>query len=459
MDLMKTDMISQEENRVVIKAEMSSEDFKKQVDMTVRDLSGKVNIPGFRKGKVPRKVLEMRFSKEAIYSETLDHIMPNMINEIVNDYELDLIDEPDLKIDNMNEGEPLELTFTFEVKPEVTLTELSKIEVPKREVIVSDEMVDATIHQAREQFAMTEIVEDRTTVQTADLVDVSYSTRILDENDNEIKSHEPGETTIDLGTEGLRQEIVTALEGKEIGTNVEVEVPVEEDNPDTDIAGQRAVYSFEIKGIKMKKLPEMNQEFFNKVTGEENLSLEDFTGKMKDGITARLENEIRTEMEDTAVNRLAEMSEFTIPETLLSRQEESIRKQDEENFKNRFNKTIDEFLDEGSMNREDYESNLKDQAQKSVARYLVMDALSTQQNVDVTKEDIQAEIAQIAGSYRIDPERLMGSILQDPDRIGEISNRIRYRKTVDILLDAVTIVDGTNASKTDEPSDSGVTED
>lgn len=456
---MKTDMISQEENRVVIKAEMSSEDFRKQVDMTVRDLSGKVNIPGFRKGKVPRKVLEMRFTKEAIYSETLDHIMPNVINEIVNDYELDLIEEPDLKIDNMNEGEPLELTFTFEVKPEVTLAELSKIEVPKREVDVTDEMVEATIHQAREQFAMTEIIEDRTAVQAADLVDVSYSTRILDQDDNEIKAHEPGETTIDLGTEGLRQEIVTALEGREIGAQVEVDVPIEEDNPDGEIAGQRAIYSFEIRGIKAKKLPEMDQEFFQKVTGEESLSLEDFTAKMKDGIAARLENEIRTEMEDIAVNRLAEMSEFTVPETLVKRQEESIRKQDEENFKKRFNKTIDEFLDEGSMDREEYESNLKDQAQKSVGRYLVMDALSTQENVDVTKEDIHSEIAQIASSYGIDPERLMGSILQDPDRIGEISNRIRYRKTVDILLDSVTVTEETSTDKAEETPESGVTED
>jgi trigger factor len=305
---------------------------------------------------------------------------------------------------------------------------------------------------------VTEIVEDRTTVEATDLVDVSYSTRILDENDKEIKSHEPGETTIDLGTDGLRQEIVTALMGKEIGAHVEVEVPIEEDNPDTDIAGQRAVYSFDIKGIKIKNLPEMDQEFFQKVTGEENLSLESFTNKMKDGIAARLENEIRTEMEDIAVNKLAEMSDFTIPETLVTRQEETIRKQDEENFKNRFNKTIDEFLDEGSLDREEYESNLKDQARKSVGRYLVMDALSTRENVDVTKEDIQAEIAQIASSYRIDPERLMGSILQDPDRIGEISNRIRYRKTVDILLDGVTVTEGTDADKAEELPDTGVTE-
>lgn len=440
---MKTEILSQEQNKVVIKADMEAGEFQKNVDSTIRDLSKKMNVPGFRKGKVPRKVLEMRFSTEALYAETLDKIMPDVINEIVRDYELDLIDEPDLKVENMKEGEPLELVFTFEVTPEVTLADLEKIEIEKKDINVTDEMIDATITQVQNQFAEQKTVEDRTKVHADDMVDISYVTKVLGENDEEIKSHEPGETTIDLAMEGLKEEIKKALEGQEIGSHVDVEVPIEEDNPDAEIAGKRAMYSIDVKGIKEKILPELDKDLFRKVTGEEIESISDFRNNVEKNILSRLENESRIEMENQAVDKLAELSQFELPDTLVKRQEVSIREQDEENFKKRFNKTIDEFFEENPLDKEDYEKNMTDQARKAVARYLVMDTLAREVNIEVTKEDIQNEVAQIAASYNIDVERLMGSMLNDPERIRDISNRVRYQKTVEVLLDKVTVNDPT----------------
>ncbi len=436
---MKTEILSQEKNKVVIKADMDAGEFAKHVDSSIRDLSRKVNIPGFRKGKVPRNVLEMRFTKEAIYTETLDAIMPEIINEIVNDYELDLIEEPDLKIETMEEGKALELVFTFEVSPQVILPELEKVEVVNKEVVVTDEMIDATMLQIQNQFAEYPIVENRSNVMTGDMVDISYVTRVLDENDDLIKSHEPGETTIDLGMEGLKEEIKNALCDSEVGNHIEVEVPIEEDNPDLEIAGKRAMYSIDVKGIKEKVIPELNSDFFKKVTGETIDSLSAFRNHLEKGILSRLENENKLEMENIAVDRLAELAEFDIPDTLVRRQEISIRQQDEENFKKRFQKTIDEFFADNPQDKEDYHKNMNDQAKKAVARYLVMDALAKDMNIEVTKEDIYTEVATIASSYNIDVEKLMGTMLKDQDRLRDISNRVRYQKTVEALFDKITI--------------------
>ncbi len=436
---MKTEILSQEKNKVVIKADMDAGEFAKNVDSSIRDLSRKVNIPGFRKGKVPRNVLEMRFTKEAIYTETLDAIMPEIINEIVNDYELDLIEEPDVKIETMEEGKALELVFTFEVSPQVRLPELEKVEVTKKEVVVTDEMIDATMLQIQNQFAEYPIVESRSKVMSGDMVDISYVTRVLDENDDSIKSHEPGETTIDLGMEGLKEEIKNALCDSEIGNHIEVEVPIEEDNPDPEIAGKRAMYSIDVKGIKEKIIPELDSDFFKKVTGETIDSLSAFRNHLEKGILSRLENENKLEMENIAVDRLAELAEFDIPDTLVRRQEISIRQQDEENFKKRFHKTIDEFFADSPQDKEDYHKNMNDQAKKAVARYLVMDALAKEMNIEVTKEDIYTEVATIASSYNIDVEKLMGTMLKDQDRLRDISNRVRYQKTVEALFDKITI--------------------
>ena len=436
---MKTEILSQEKNKVVIKAEMDTVEFTKNVNATIRDLSRKVNIPGFRKGKVPRNVLEMRFTKEAIYTETLDSIMPEIINEIVNDYELDLIEEPDLKIETMGEGKPLELVFTFEVSPQVILPELEKVEVIKKEVVVTDEMIDTTMLQIQNQFAEYPTVESRSKIISGDMVDISYVTRVLDENDESIKSHDPGETTIDLGMDGLKEEIRNALCDSEVGDHIEVEVPIEEDNPDLEIAGKRAMYSIDIKGIKEKIIPELNSDFFRKVTGETIDSLPAFRNHLEKGILSRLENENKLEMENMAIDRLAELAEFDIPDTLVRRQEISIREQDEENFKKRFHKTIDEFFEDNPQDKEEYHKNMTDQAQKAVARYLVIDALAKELNIDITKEDIYNEVAKIASTYNIDVEKLMGTMLKDQERLREISNRVRYQKTVEALFDRITI--------------------
>ena len=440
-------MLSQESNKVVIKAEVEVEDFQKKVDMTLRNLSKKASIPGFRKGKVPKKVLEMRFGKEAIYAETLDDMLPEIIGDIVRDYELDLINEPALKVEKMAEKEPLELEFTFEVKPEVILPDLNSIEVEKKEVNITDEMIDSTIEQAREQLAEYPQVADRTVVGNGDFVDVSYTTRIVDINGEVIKSHEPGETTIALETKDLKQEIIDSLVGQNVGSHVEVEIPIEDEHPDKEIAGKKAIYSMEIKGIKTKILPDLNEDFFKKTTGEDGLTLSDFKTRVRDGLHARLESEYKAELEDSAVDKLAILADVDLPDILLERQEASIRQQDEENCKKRFNKSIKDFFADSSLDKEKYEADIKEQAKKAVARYLAMDALSTKENVDVTKDDIQKEIAAIASSYKIEPERIMGSIAKDQDRLLELSSRIKYRKTVEILLNSVTVKNNTPAAE------------
>ena len=194
---MRSELVSQEKNFVTIKVELEVTEFQKSINMTVRELTQKINVPGFRKGKVPRNILEMRVGKEGILIEALESIMPDTIDQIVKDYELDLIDQPEMEIEKLEEGKDVLLTLTFEVAPEVKLPELETIEIEKLKVNVTDEMVDEAIKNMQKQNAEHEKV-DRA-VEDDDVVEIEYVTNVLDEEGEIIKSHEPATVNVDLG--------------------------------------------------------------------------------------------------------------------------------------------------------------------------------------------------------------------------------------------------------------------
>ncbi|MBN1333829.1 MAG: trigger factor, partial [Synergistales bacterium] len=249
---MRTEIVSQEKNLVAIKAEVEADEFQKSINKTLNELSHKVTVPGFRKGKVPRRVLELRYGKGTLLTEALEDLVPDIISEIIKDYELDLIEEPKLEIETMEEGKPLLLKFTFYVTPEITLPEITNLEVEKLKVQATEEMVNEAIDSLVEKNATFEKLDERTTTAEDDLVEISYATQILDEEGNILKSHEPSNTILDLQQEGLKEDIRSGLTGVEIGSQVEIDTEIDEEFPEKDLAGKTAHYSINLLSIKKK---------------------------------------------------------------------------------------------------------------------------------------------------------------------------------------------------------------
>ncbi len=228
---MKSEMLSQEKNMVSIKVTFDQEEFAAQVDKACGELARKVSIPGFRKGHIPRKILEMRLGKEAIRAEALEKVLPETIDQVVQDYELDLIDEPRVEVDSMDEGAPVVVTLSFEVSPEVVLPALSEIQVDRLVAAVSDEMVEKTVADLRMQASTLAAVEDRA-AEAGDVVDISYHTVISGE-DTQDERHGPDTTSIDLGQTSVREEIRAALAGRKKGEEAVAEVLVADDHSES----------------------------------------------------------------------------------------------------------------------------------------------------------------------------------------------------------------------------------
>lgn len=437
---MRSEMLSQEKNVLSIKVEFEPGEFAKSVDKAVKELASKVNVPGFRKGHAPRKILEMRFGRQAIFAEALEAMLPDAIEEIVKEYELDLIDEPSVKIEKMEEGSPVEVVLTFEVTPEITLPQLEDISVERAVADVSDETVEGTVQEILRQNSTLVPVEGRP-VSGTDTVAIEYFTILSGENGEE-ERHGPDTTTLDLSQSSVRAEIRDALLGKEAGSRAEAEVMVEEDYPEKNLVGKTLRYDMTVTEVKERVLPELTPEFFEKILQRECASEEEFREEVRKRIHEKMQAENQSRAEYDAVELISGKAGLDVPETLISRQVEAMKKEDEERIQRNRNISMEEYLQETGTAKEQYEEEIRKQAETIVRRSLVLDRIAEDLKVSVEKEDFEAEMATMASTYKIDADRLVNSLFKDEKRLMEVANRIKYRKTVKAIMEAVRVTDG-----------------
>ena len=436
---MRSEMLSQEKNVLSIKVEFETGEFAKNVDKAVKELASKVNVPGFRKGHAPRKILEMRFGKQAIFAEALENMLPEAIEEIVKEYELDLIDEPSVKIEKMEEGNPVEVVLTFEVTPEISLPQLGEISVERAAASVSDETVEGTVQEILKQNSTLVPVQSRP-ISELDTVAIEYFTIISGENGDE-ERHGPDTTTLDLSQSSVRNEIKEALLGKELGGLAEAAVTVEEDYPEKNLVGKTLRYERTVKEIKERVLPELAPDLFKKVLQQECETEEQFREEVKKRILERMKAENQSKAEYDAVEIITGKAEIDVPETLVSRQVEAMKKEDEEKMQRSRKISMDEYLQESGTAREQYEEEIRKQAENIVRRSLVLDRIADEMKVSVEKEDFETEMAALASAYKIDADRLVNSLFKDEKRLMEMANKIKYRKTVKAIMESVQVTD------------------
>ena len=442
---MRSEMLSQEKNVLSMKVEFEPAEFAKNVDTAAKELASKVNIPGFRKGHAPRKILEMRFGKQAIFAEALEKMLPDAIETIVKEYELDLIDEPDVKIDTMEEGSPVEITMTFEVTPEIALPDLKEITVERAVAEVNDETLDKTIEEIKVQNSTLVPVEDRG-ITSSDTAEIEYFTVVAGEEGEE-ERHGPDTTTLDLNQSSVRTEIRDALIGKKTGETAETSVLVEEDYPEKKLVGKTLRYEMTVKTVKERILPGLEPEFFKKVLQQDCDTLEAFREEVKKRIFERMKADNQSRAEYDAVELITGKAVLDVPEKLVQRQVEAMEKEDEERIQRSRKISMDEYLAESSVSRQEYGENLRKQAEAIVRRSLVLDKIGDEMDVSVGKEDFEAEMGSLASTYGIDAERLVNSLFKDEKRLTEMANRIKYKKTVSAIMDAITVNDAEAAEE------------
>jgi trigger factor len=217
---------------------------------------------------------------------------------------------------------------------------------------------------------------------------------------------------------------------------------VEEDYPEKNLVGKTLRYDMTVTEVKERVLPELTPEFFEKILQRECASEEEFREEVRKRIHEKMQAENQSRAEYDAVELISGKAGLDVPETLISRQVEAMKKEDEERIQRNRNISMEEYLQETGTAKEQYEEEIRKQAETIVRRSLVLDRIAEDLKVSVEKEDFEAEMATMASTYKIDADRLVNSLFKDEKRLMEVANRIKYRKTVKAIMEAVRVTDG-----------------
>jgi trigger factor len=434
---MKTELLGQEKNIVRVKVDFEAGEFAASLEKTLRELSDKARIPGFRKGHISRKALEMRLGKEVLYANAFEKMLPGTIEQIVGDYELDTIDAPsfDFDIGSIQVGQPFSCELTFELVPAVSLPELEDIEVERlRRPEVTEEMIDATVAHFR-LFQSTVNPVDRAAAD-GDSVLVSSVMQVFGPDGEVSDTRESEEDGLDL-TENLRGEIREALLGKRKGDRAEAEFTAEDDHEDETLAGKRVRYSFAVKEVRERVLPEMGPEFYETVTGSEIESEDAFREALKKRILRFFDEKLQDRFLSAAVEQVVSRSELEVPDSLLKRQMDHVKQRDTEEVKRRFDVDLEDYIHRSAAKKADYEQHLREEAEGIVRRSLVLDKIGEKFGVSVTKEELEAEITRMAALHDIEPARLRALFYKDRNRLAAMADELRYGKITQLIAEKV----------------------
>ena len=455
---MRTELLGQEKNIVRIKAEIEAADFTKALNKTIAELSQQGNFPGFRKGHAPRRIVEMRFGREALYNEAIEKLMSGELQQIVTDYELDLIDTPTLNVtEKIEEGKPVVCELTFEVKPEVTLPEIDGMEIEKVVTEVGDAEVDQLAKRIRVQLA--DIKEADRAIQDGDLVDMDLTIRVLNPDGTEAAEQPKPVTTrekINLSDETVRKEVREALIGKTKGEEVTAVFDVEEGPADRALAGTHVSYKMKVDTVSEYNLPEVNEEFYRNVFGQDTDIKDEaaYRERLRQDIIGEVTQENQSDLMNRAIDLIASKSAVELPDKFIARQIVSMRQEDANWAQSNgidLNTAFGIGTEEG---RKGYEALLKSRAETAVKTALVIEELAKKYDIHIEQEDLEAEFARRAEQLHVSKGFVAKYFYENKNQLDRLTDQMRWDKTAEAAISHMAVKEVKELSKPEEKTES-----
>ena len=407
--------------------EVSAEKVEKAIQAAYQKEKKNINIPGFRKGKAPRQLIEKMYGKEVFYNEALDQLLPTAYADALEECEEEIVSRPQISIVQMESGKPLIFTASVAVKPEVTLGEYKGVEVEKKAIEVVDEEIEAEITKEREANARTITVDDRA-VMDGDMITLDYAGSV-DGVAFEGGTAKDQELTIGSGRfiPGFEEQLV----GVAIGEEKEVHVTFPEEYHAKELAGKAAVFQCVVHGIKVKELPEVDDEFAQEVSEFDTLDA------YKEDIKARLlkdkEADAKRAKEDAVIKKIIEGATMEIPDAMVEFQTEQMM----EEFGQRMQMqglSLEQYFQITGMSEANYREQMKPRATQNIQSRLVLEAVAKAENLEATEQDLEDEMAKMAEMYKMEVDKvkeMIGDYQKD-----EIKKDIVIQKAIDLVTEA-----------------------
>ena len=389
-----------EHNMAKLTIEVSAEDVEKALQAAYLKERSKISLPGFRKGKVPRQMIEKMYGPEVFYDEAANHMISEAYGKAYDECELEIVSQPKVEVTQLEKGKPFIFTAEVAVKPEVTLGEYKGLKVDKVSVEVTDEEVDAEIEKERERNARTVEVTDRA-VQDKDEVTLDFEGFV----DGEAFEGGKGEDyPLTIGSGAFIPGFEDQLIGAEIGKEMEVKVTFPEEYHAKELAGKEAVFKCTVKAIKAKELPELDDEFASDVS-EEGETMDEYKAEVRGKIKERKEREAKEKKENQTVEQAVANAEIDLPEPMVDLQ----ARQMADDFARRIMQqgmSLEQYFQFTGLSEEKMMEELKPQAEKRIRTRLVLEAIVAAENIEVSDERLEEELKKMADAYQMEVDKL-----------------------------------------------------
>lgn len=441
---MKVTAEKAEHSQVVLNVEMEPTEVEKSLEEAYRHLVLKANIPGFRKGKAPRSVLERHLGKGALLEHALEHLVPEACHKAIEEQKVDAIAEPQVEITSI---EPVAFKATVPVKPTVKLCDYTNIRVEPQPVSVTEGQVDAAIEQLRQRQAVWTPV-DRP-VRYNDVITMSIASCV---GDREILNEKEAPYRVIKDFEMPLPGFPEKLEGVTKGEQRKFNLVFPQDHPAAEFRGQECNFQVTVNEIKEQNLPAVD-EAFAKSLGADVETVDALREKVKADLLSRAEGVERGRYEDAALQKLVECAQIEYPPILLEAETDRMVKQQEERAKRSGQKFAD-YLKAANKTIEQAREELRPRAENRLLRSLVLGQLADEEKIDVAPEEIGAEVEKIVKDAG-DKTEEMRRFLELSSVRGTVDNSILTRKTIDRLIqiarnDTETMTTSTESAPTNE---------
>ena len=388
-----------EKNMAKLTVEVPAEDVEKAIQGAYQKTKKSINIPGFRKGKAPRQLIEKMYGKEVFYSDAVDAMLPKAYSDAVEECGEEIVSYPKIDVVQIESGKPFIFTAEVAVKPAVTLGEYKGIQVEKAPIEVTDEEIEAQVNKEREANSRTVTVEDRA-VQKGDIATIDFEGFVdgvaFDGGKGENYDLEIGSNTFIPGFEDQ-------LVGAEIGKELDVNVTFPEEYGAKELAGKEAVFKCKVNGIKVKELPEADDEFAQEVSEFD--TLDEYKADIKAKLLKDKEDEAKRAKEDAVIGKIVENATMDIPDAMVEYQTQQML----DDFGRRMQSqglSLEQYFQFTGMTEADYKEQMKPRALQNIQSRLVLEAVAEAEKLEATEEDLEKEYAKMAEQYKLDVDKV-----------------------------------------------------
>ena len=421
-----------ENNKAIFSIEIGEDKFEEAVQKAYLKNRNRFSIPGFRKGKVPRKIIEMNYGEGVFYEEALNSLLPKAYDEAVENLELEPVDTPEVDIEQLEKGKPLIIKVEVTIKPEVKLGDYKSIEIEKIEYNVTDENIDMELNNIKEMNGRIIDASDRET-KKGDILTIDFEGYIDGE---QFEGGTAEKQELEIGADRFIKGFEEQLIGKKKGDKVDVKVTFPEDYFEENLKGKEALFKVTIHEIKEKILPVLDDEFAKDVSEFD--TLEEYKQSIRERLEKEAKDKEQIDIENKAVEKVVELSEMDIPEVMVENQINNEIGEFDYRLKIQ-GLSIDKYLELTNSTIDDFKEQVKPVAEKKVKADLVLDAIAKVEKLEVSDEDLDNELERLAEEYNQEDVEKFKEDMKKGD-LEHLKTGIMRDKTIELLVKNIKFI-------------------